>query len=108
MFARLPDMPEARCIVLTGAGSAFCAGGDVKGMGGGGEPRPTSREAVIADLSERQRTLTGALHALPQPTIAALPGAAAGLSIALACPRGGRQPCLRISSSAVKTMKLSE
>ncbi|NQZ99401.1 MAG: enoyl-CoA hydratase, partial [Myxococcales bacterium] len=23
MFARLPDMPEARCVVLTGAGTAF-------------------------------------------------------------------------------------
>jgi enoyl-CoA hydratase/carnithine racemase len=83
-------MPEARCVVVTGAGTAFCAGGDVKGMGAQQEPRPdrpTTREGVIADLSERQRSLTGALYALPQPTIAALPGAAAGagLSIALAC-----------------------
>jgi len=49
--------------------------------------RPTTREGIVADLTERQRTLTGALHALPQPTIAALPGAAAGagFSLALSC-----------------------
>ncbi len=90
MFARLRDMPEARCVVITGVGKAFCAGGDVKGMGGRQSPRPdrpTTREGMVADLTERQRTLTGALYALPQPTIAALPGAAAGagFSIALAC-----------------------
>jgi enoyl-CoA hydratase/carnithine racemase len=90
IFAQLAEMPEARCVLITGAGTAFCAGGDVKGMGGQQSTRPdrpTTREGVIADLSERQRALTGALYALPQPTIAALPGpaAGAGLSLALAC-----------------------
>jgi enoyl-CoA hydratase/carnithine racemase len=90
MFARLPDEPTARCLVLTGAGTAFCAGGDVKGMSGGTKgtrAAPRSREEAVADLTERQRALTGALYALPFPTIAALPGpaAGAGLSIALAC-----------------------
>ena len=33
-FAALHGEPAARCVVLTGAGTAFCAGGDVKGMGG--------------------------------------------------------------------------
>jgi enoyl-CoA hydratase/carnithine racemase len=88
IFSRLASDEDARCIVLTGAGTAFCAGGDVKGMGGKADPRrPRTRAEAVADLTERQRALTGALYALPQPTIAALPGpaAGAGLSIALAC-----------------------
>ncbi|MGH0030149.1 MAG: enoyl-CoA hydratase-related protein [Myxococcota bacterium] len=89
LFARLHDAEGVRALLLTGAGSAFCAGGDVKGMGGR-SPRsdaPRTPEAAIADLTERQVALTGALYALPFPTLAALPGAAAGagLSIALAC-----------------------
>ena len=89
MFARLAEAPEARALLLTGAGTAFCAGGDIKGMAGRTQraDAPTTREGVIADQTERQQQLTGALYALPFPTLAALPGpaAGAGLSIALAC-----------------------
>lgn len=74
-------------ILITGAGDAFCAGGDVKGMGGSAGKAETTLEERVAELKIRQRTLTGALMAVRKPTIAALPGpaAGAGMAIALAC-----------------------
>ena len=56
-------------------------------MGGRGPRGQMSFEERLADLRRRQAALTGALVALRKPTIAALPGAAAGegLAIALAC-----------------------
>ena len=72
-------------------GRAFCSGGDVSGMGGRGAgtadaPRPRLEDAVRR-LQIGQETLTLRLFDLAKPTIAALPGAAAGagMSIALAC-----------------------
>lgn len=89
MIEHTAEDPEVRCVVITGTGTTFCAGGDVKGMGDKktGRPRPKRLEDAVADLIQRQMTLTGALYAMPKPTIASLPGAAAGagLSIALAC-----------------------
>ncbi len=79
--------PEVGAILITGAGTAFCSGGDVKSMGGRSARTQLGFEARLADLRWRQANLTGALVALRKPTIAALPGAAAGagLSLALAC-----------------------
>jgi len=81
--------PEVKCIVLTGAGQGFCAGGDVKGMNdrnsGGG--RQVTLDEAIHNQRVNQRATAGKLFKMPKPTIAALPGAAAGagLALALAC-----------------------
>ena len=93
--------PAVKCIVLTGAGKGFCAGGDVKGMAARGDG--TVGELTIDEAIHRQRVnqraTAGKLFKMPKPTLAALPGAAAGagLSLALACD-------LRImASSAIMT-----
>ena len=82
---------DVRCVVLTGAGGAFCAGGDVKGMNERNKPAssgaPTTLDEAIARQRLAQRATAGKLYEMPKPTIASLPGAAAGagLSLALAC-----------------------
>src|SRR5215510_15695375 len=89
MIKTCGENPDVGAIIITGAGTAFCSGGNVKGMGA---HRDQKRQAMsdadkIADLQERQRLLTGALVSVRKPTIAALPGPAvgAGLALAMAC-----------------------
>jgi 2-(1,2-epoxy-1,2-dihydrophenyl)acetyl-CoA isomerase len=81
--------PAVKCLVLTGAGKGFCAGGDVKGMAasGDGTVGVQTIDEAIARQRLNQRATAGKLFKMPKPTIAALPGAAAGagLSLALAC-----------------------
>lgn len=87
LWRLLPELdaaPDARCLLLTGSGDAFCAGGDTKRMKSEGKP---------PSLEDRRRQLRWEhdlprwLHEMGTPTIAALPGAAAGagLGLALAC-----------------------
>ena len=101
-----------RCVVLTGAGRAFCAGGDVKGMAArAGDSRQETGDSAgngrrsdawylatgVQGLREGQRATSYMLHTMPKPTIAMVNGHAvgAGLSLALACD-------LRIASDRAK------
>jgi 2-(1,2-epoxy-1,2-dihydrophenyl)acetyl-CoA isomerase len=77
--------PDVGALVLTGAGRAFCAGGDVKGMA------EAKQEALTlegrAGPLRRRMEVSRLLHDMAKPTIAMIPGpaAGAGLSLALAC-----------------------
>jgi len=77
--------PAVGCIVLTGAGRGFCAGGDVTAMSGGPNSGLTLEQQV-----DRQRAIhrfAGLLHEMPKVSIAAINGpcAGAGMGLALAC-----------------------
>jgi 2-(1,2-epoxy-1,2-dihydrophenyl)acetyl-CoA isomerase len=81
---RLAGDPAVGAIVLTGAGRAFCAGGDVKSMAEATAER--SVEQAVTDLRRRME-VSRLLHEIPKPTIAMVngPAAGAGMALALAC-----------------------
>jgi 2-(1,2-epoxy-1,2-dihydrophenyl)acetyl-CoA isomerase len=73
---------DVRVVVLTGAGDAFCAGGDVSEMGNATDP--TARKTMLFEVVH---AVPRALMRMDKPTIAMVNGIAvgAGLDMALAC-----------------------
>ncbi|WP_239499443.1 enoyl-CoA hydratase/isomerase family protein [Pseudomonas putida] len=77
---QLRSNPQVKALLLTGAGSDFCSGGDINNMGG--EVEASARQATMTDAN---RVLVSLME-FDRPVIAAVDGVAfgAGFSLALA------------------------
>jgi len=86
---RAADDSDVRVVVLTGAGRAFCAGGDLGAMSErrGGADRAGAGGGTQARVEWLRRMVRSSqlLHEMPKVTIAAINGACAGAGFSWAC-----------------------
>ena len=82
-LSMIGERDDARCVVVEGEGDAFCAGGDISGMGEGRESVPHERAEQITAAAT---SVAGRLHEFELPTIAKVDGYCfgAGMGVALA------------------------
>jgi 2-(1,2-epoxy-1,2-dihydrophenyl)acetyl-CoA isomerase len=94
-FAWLADQAPLRALIVTGAGKAFCAGGDVNWFKTGVEDDSIDLPSQVRRGAEALHQAIVDLRRIPYPVIAAVngPAAGAGFSLALACD-------IRIASSS--------
>ncbi len=82
-LARIANDSSTHVVILTGAGRAFCAGGDLSAIGKG---REREDAAELAPLLRSGMQAVLKMRTMPQPVIAAVngPAAGAGMNLALA------------------------
>lgn len=86
---------DVRCVVLTGAGKAFCSGQDLKDA-----PKSGSKRDLTDSLHRRYNPIIRAMRAMPKPIIAGINGVAAGAGLSLALAAD-----IRIMSSAARLVE---
>ena len=93
--------PAVRVVVITGAGRAFCAGGDVEFMSG---LQKSGDVASFRRLLDAGREVILQIASSPKPVIASINGVAAGAgcNLALACDYRIASPHAKLSESFVK------
>jgi 2-(1,2-epoxy-1,2-dihydrophenyl)acetyl-CoA isomerase len=98
IMERAAEDKDVRCVILTGSGRGFCAGGDIAGM--------ANREPIANPVEHLRRNEEASrlLHDMPKPTIAMIngPAAGAGLSLALACDMRFAAESARLGTAFVK------
>jgi 2-(1,2-epoxy-1,2-dihydrophenyl)acetyl-CoA isomerase len=82
--AEAADTAAVRCLVVTGSGRAFCAGGDLRAISSASEGR---LDQSLGELADRFHQAVRGLRTMGKPSLAAVNGVAAGggFSLALAC-----------------------
>lgn len=97
---RARDDPGVRCVLLLGAGSAFCAGGDFDAM----RARRGDAMATKKAQDERFAALARDVLYLEKPVVAAVHGDAfgAGLMLVLASDHAVAAPSARFAATFVK------
>jgi enoyl-CoA hydratase/carnithine racemase len=92
---------SVRVVVITGAGRAFCAGGDVEYMG---SLQATNDLESFRKLLDAGRDIVLQIATMPKPVIAAVNGVAAGAgcNLALACDYRIASASAKLSESFVK------
>ncbi|MFZ9871133.1 MAG: enoyl-CoA hydratase/isomerase family protein, partial [Candidatus Kapaibacteriota bacterium] len=91
-LAVMHESPDVRCVVLTGAGKAFCSGQDLKDAPSGGGKR-----SLRDSLERRYNPIIRAMQQMPKPVIAGINGVAAGAGLSLALAAD-----LRVMSSSAR------
>jgi 2-(1,2-epoxy-1,2-dihydrophenyl)acetyl-CoA isomerase len=76
---RADQDPDARAVLLAGAGKVFCAGGDLAAMAAAPD-----RPAFLAELAAAAHGAVRAMNGLSKPLIAAVQGSAAGIGFSFA------------------------
>jgi len=79
------DDQEVRCVILTGAGRAFSAGGDVKAMKSRSGAFAGTGVAIRDGYRKNIHRVVKSIYGLEVPSIAAVNGPAIGLGCDVAC-----------------------
>jgi 2-(1,2-epoxy-1,2-dihydrophenyl)acetyl-CoA isomerase len=110
LFRDLQQRDEVRVVVLTGAGRAFCSGGDAEWLSGSSDRGIPGLSDVPLERYQRKTPagpvaeFTRMIVAVEKPVIAALTGPVmgAGLAFALACDRRFADTTARMSAAMVR------
>jgi 2-(1,2-epoxy-1,2-dihydrophenyl)acetyl-CoA isomerase len=81
--AEAAEDTTARVVLLRGAGSHFCAGGDINMFGELISLESDGRERALREIVGTLHPLLIALRHMPKPVVAAVQGAAAGFGLSL-------------------------